>query len=65
MEQTIKLNKRQYLKQLAAPKVKAKATTTVVMTVLCIVALLLGLYLACTTPIDELPVISLHWTSPV
>lgn len=59
MEQAVKLKKGQYLKQLAAPKVKAKATTTVVMTVLCIVAMLLGLYLACTTAIDELPVISL------
>ena len=59
MEQAIKLKKRQYLKQLATPKVKAKATTTVIMTFLCIVAMLLGLYLACTTPIDELPLISL------
>lgn len=59
MEQAIKLKKGQYLKQLATPKVKAKATTTVIMTILCIVAMLLGLYLACTTPVDELPLISL------
>lgn len=58
MEQAIKLKKRQYLKQLATPKVKAKATTTVIMTFLCIVAMLLGLYLAYTTPVDELPLIS-------
>lgn len=59
MEQAIKLNKRQYLKQLATPKVKKKAVTTVVLTFLCIIALLLGLYLSFTTPVDELPVISL------
>lgn len=59
MEQATKLNKRQYLKQLATPKVKKKAVTTVVLTFLCIVALLLGLYLSFTTPVDELPVISL------
>ena len=32
MEQAVKLKKGQYLKQLATPKVKAKATTTVIMT---------------------------------
>ena len=58
MEQTMKLKKGQYLKQLATPKVKAKATTTVIMTFLCIVALLLGLYLSFTTPVDELPIVS-------
>lgn len=58
MEQAVKLKKGQYLKQLATPKVKAKATTTVIMTFLCIIAMLLGLYLACTTSVDELPLIS-------
>ena len=57
MTQTAKLKKSQFLKDLATPATKKHATTTTVLTILCIALMFFSLYLSYITPVEELPVI--------